>query len=237
MSLVELSDQLHLQVPDIGQCFRLMDEYAMLPNIRRHSLVVARVALQLMDGLAQNRAILPVLPDRALVIAGALLHDIAKTPCLQTGCDHAKAGAAICARLGYPELARIVAEHVVLHDHDAARRKRGMFSACEIIYYADKRVRHEEIVNLDRRLEYILERYGEGEPRMEQRIRDNFILCVQLEKALFEFLAFSPAHLAHLVLRQGEEGPDGLFAEGLAAECPGRANGEGLAGSGEYGPR
>ena len=44
------------------------------------------------------------------------------------------------------------------------RRRRGIFTAREIIYYADKRVRHEEIVSLDDRLEYILEHYGLGDP-------------------------------------------------------------------------
>ena len=189
-------------IPDVTHCFRLMDEYAMLPNIRRHSIMVARVALQLMEGLAQNEIAAPCIPDRTLITAGALLHDIAKTPCLQSGGDHARAGAEICDRLGYPEIARIVEEHVVLRDHDLTRCRQGVFTASEVIYYADKRVRHEEIVSLEIRLEYILERYGAGKPEIERRIRENFACCVQLEDSLFSFLTFSPAELAQLVLRQ-----------------------------------
>lgn len=163
----------------------------MLPNIRRHSVVVARVAVQLMEGLEENELRPASIPDRSLIVAGALLHDIAKTPCLKNGCDHAREGAEICHHLGYPEIASIVEEHVILRDHNVERRLQGEFSAKEIIYYADKRVRHEEIVSLDDRLEYILEHYGNGDPGMHELIRINFEKCVALEKYLFDFLPFS----------------------------------------------
>lgn len=217
---------MHCTLPDVAHCFRLMDEYAMLPNIRGHSIMVARVALQLLEGLAHNERVAPHLPARDLVAAGALLHDIAKTPCLQSGDDHARAGAEICARLGYPEIACIVAEHVVLRDHDRARNESGQFTARELIYYADKRVRHEEIVSLEERLVYILERYGAGEPEIERRIRENFAGCVRLEYSLFSFLSFAPEQLAQLVAGHREGAlPELLPAVG--AECVGQVKGEG----------
>lgn len=221
-------------VPDISECFRLMEEYRMLPNIRRHSLVVARVAWLLVEGFRGNGGQSLVL-DQELVIAGALLHDIAKTPCLQTGCDHARAGAEICVRLGYPEIACIVEEHVLLRDHDAVRRQQGIFTAREIIYYADKRVRHEEIVSLDDRLTYILERYSAGDPEIERRIRENFASCVQLEYSLFRFLPFTPEQLAQLVVRNREGAPAGLFSAAGAMEFAGRMKGDGTADIRGYG--
>jgi putative nucleotidyltransferase with HDIG domain len=198
------------QVPDVAQCFRLMEEYAMLPNIRRHSIIVAQVALQIIDGFEENKSDFFSLPDRSLIAAGALLHDIAKTPCLKNGCDHAMEGACICLQLGYPEIASIVEEHVVLKDHNAERRRIGRFNATEIIYYADKRVRHEEIVNLEDRLEYILEHYGMGDPGMHKLIRINFDKCVDLEQHLFAFLPFLPDQLAGKIA-QAEA--DELFAD------------------------
>ncbi len=176
-----------------------MEDYAMLPNIRRHSVVVAQVALQLIEGFRENTISPPAIPDRSLVLAGALLHDIAKTPCLEDGCDHASEGARICLELGYPEIASIVGEHVILKDHDQQRRSQGIFNAREIIYYADKRVRHEEIVNLEDRLEYILEHYGNGDPVMHRLIRINFGKCVELERFLFDFLPFSSDELPERV--------------------------------------
>jgi len=196
-------------IPDVAKCFLLMEEHAMLPNIRRHSIIVARAALQIIDGLSAGRARQADFPARDLVIAGALLHDIAKTPCLKNHCDHARAGAEICMELGYPEVAPIVAEHVVLRDHNPARYQQGIFSATEIIYYADKRVRHEEIVSLEQRLEYILDHYGMQDPEMHRRIRYNFEKCVELERYLFTFVHFSPDQLADKVSAVGGTGPLG----------------------------
>ena len=55
--------------------------------------------------------------------------------------------------------------------------------AKEIVYYADKRVKHDEIVDLDMRLEYILDRYGLGDPRRHRAIENNFrqskLMCDQ----------------------------------------------------------
>lgn len=208
--------------PDADHCFRLMAAYDMLPNIRAHSLMVARVAMQLCAGLAQHGQAAAGLPDRTLVLAGALLHDIAKTPCLRSGCDHARAGAEICEELGFPEIAAIVAEHVVLRRHDIERCRQGSFTAGELIYYADKRVLHEEIVSLQQRLAYIIERYGAGDPVLGERIRDNFAICLALEQALFNFLPFAPEELVLHVQGQSEG-----TAPGLDSFLPAAALGDG----------
>jgi uncharacterized protein len=63
-----------MSIPDATLCFRLMDEYGMLPNIRRHSVTVARAALEILDGFVENQAMQMEIPDRELIIAGALLH-------------------------------------------------------------------------------------------------------------------------------------------------------------------
>ncbi len=171
-----------------------MEHYAMFDNIRHHSLVVARLAEQLLAGLCAatpNRA----QADRHLVIAGALLHDIAKTPCLNSNCDHAKVGADICRQHGFPEIATIVAEHVLLHQFEPDRYQAGYFSAREIVYYADKRVRHHVVVTLEARLEYILDHYAKDNPVRQQLIRENFQKCITLEHLLFQWLPFSPEDL------------------------------------------
>lgn len=187
-----------LSIPDTATCVILMDEYKMLNNIRHHSLVVARIAdtliIELLDDPSESSA-----PERALVLAGALLHDIAKTPCLDGSCDHASAGGDICRRHGYPEVASIVEEHVILKNHDPKRYKNGQFTAREIVYYADKRVRHDQIVSLDERLDYIIEHYGNKDPKLHQLIRDNFLRCRELERALFSFLPFSAESLEHRI--------------------------------------
>ena len=185
-------------IPDTSTCIRLMEEYGMLDNIRRHSLVVARVADILVTGLSSDRPGVPA-PDRSLVLAGSLLHDIAKTPCLDGRCDHARTGAEICRNHGFFEVACIVAEHVILADFDTGRYRKGMFTAREIVYYADKRVRHDQVVSLEERLDYILEHYGNDDPYRHRLIRKNFQRCVELEQALFSFLPLHPDDIEHRV--------------------------------------
>lgn len=183
-----------------------MDDFGMWENIRRHSFMVARVADILLREL--NRTQLPALPVRDHVITGALLHDIAKTKCLQEDCRHAEVGAEICHELGYPHIAEIVLNHVILQNFEKQKYQNGEFGAIELVFYADKRVRHDEVVNLDSRLEYILDKYALSNPEYEKRILINFNLCRELESHIFsrliiepdditDLLASSPAELAH----------------------------------------
>ena len=182
-----------MNIPDIAACAALMEEHGMLANIREHSYAVARIAARLAEELGKTSS---QPPDLQLCISGALLHDIAKTPCLKSGCNHAKAGGELCRSLGFPDIADIVAAHVILSDFDPARYQQGIFLAQEIVYYADKRVLHDKIVSLPERLDYILEKYSGGDARRQQGIRDNFRKCGELEKHLFSFMKFSHEQLA-----------------------------------------
>ncbi len=186
-------------IPDLAACIRLMEKYRMLDNIRHHSLIVARIAVLLVSELAENNKLF--VPRRSLVLAGALLHDIAKTPCLSDDCEHAAYGAEICREYGYMDIATIVEEHVILRDFNPERYAHGSFTAEEIVYYADKRVRHKLIVSLSRRLEYILENYGRNDAERYALIHENFQKCQQLEKSLFSFLPFPAEKLEEMIVR------------------------------------
>ena len=178
--------------PTVRECFQLMDEYAMLDNIRAHSVLVGRVAERLACDLAGSGAAVRV----EVAVAGALLHDIAKTQCLHSGNDHAAEGAAICRQHGFDELVAIVGEHVVLAGGVEAAEA---CSEKEIVYYADKRVKHDLIVDLDERLQYILEHYGKNDPELRDAIRKNFAHCHQVEAKLFARLDYQPNDLSLLV--------------------------------------
>lgn len=183
-------------IPSKAQCLALMDQYGMFDNIRAHSLAVARVAEALLTGLTETNGKRINLPERGLVIAGALLHDIAKTICLQQDCLHAQKGRDICLEHGFPAVAEIVCEHVLLKEFSIERYAQGTFYAKEIVYYADKRVRHDAVVSLEERLSYILERYGNNDEERVGRIRDNFHRCRILEEYLFSRINFAPDELA-----------------------------------------
>ncbi|MCK5340950.1 MAG: HD domain-containing protein [Desulfobulbaceae bacterium] len=168
-----------------------MSVHGMLENIRAHSIVVARIA-ELIAGGVKNAGH-PI--SLELTLAAALLHDIGKTPCLNTLEDHARKGSDICRSHQLDTIADIVAEHVVL--------KNGVpLPVCtekEIVYYADKRVNHDAIVDLDDRLDYIIERYAGENAELKHAIRKNFKHCHLIESILFADLDFRPGDIVRLV--------------------------------------
>lgn len=178
-------------IPTEKECHDLMDKYGMLDNIREHSMVVAEMVRTISHGLVSSGVQLSV--DKA--VAGALLHDIAKTLCLRTGGDHASLGKEICLRHHLDEIADIVAEHIWLESYSLD----GVYSEKEIVYYSDKRVLHTSVVSLDERMHDIIDRYGRNDSRLSHLVRMNFTICKGIERKLFTKLDFGPEQLADLV--------------------------------------
>jgi putative nucleotidyltransferase with HDIG domain len=172
-----------------------MDRYEMLDHIRAHSVMVARVARVIARSLKRDGMAVSV----SRVTVGALLHDIGKTASLKTGGDHAEMGRLICIENQFSDVADIVGEHVKIRQY----RPEADLSEKEIVYYSDKRVNHDQIVSLDDRLAYILERYGGNHELIHQRIRDNFELCRRVEARLFGLLDFAPESLPRLAEKEG----------------------------------
>jgi putative nucleotidyltransferase with HDIG domain len=168
-----------------------MEQYEMLDNIRRHSIVVERIASFITHGLIETGKPLSL----EMVTAGALMHDIAKTICLSEGGDHAARGEEICRKNQLEEIADLVGEHVNLKRFDPE----GAILEKEIVYYADKRVTHDRIVTLKERLEDLFQRYGKGNRNLEKRIAANFRLCQDVEQKLFARLPFRPGDISGLV--------------------------------------
>ena len=188
-------DSAPVAIPGVSHCLDLMAQYHMLPNIKDHSMVVARVAELVTKGLVAAGHDLSI----EKVIAGALLHDIGKTACLDNDDDHAAKGAEICLAHNLEPIADIVAEHVILKNY----APENAFAEKEIVYYADKRVNHDQVVSLEERLAYILERYGMDNKFRCRAIRKNYARCQDLEKRMFSFLAFDPPDISDLVQMQG----------------------------------
>jgi uncharacterized protein len=192
-------------IPSEELCRRIISEMGMLENIVAHSLQVCRVSLLLTDRLG-----LPGL-KRELIRAAALLHDITKTRSFHTDEDHAETGARLLVDLGYPEVARIVGQHVRL---DRYTLTSSTPTDAEIVNYSDKRVLHDKIVPLSDRMGYILEKYG----RSPERKRNILLLLEKtekLERRLFAGLPFSPGDLIGL-LSAGSPSRD---CQGLSSHC------------------
>ena len=178
-------------IPSVNECLDLMEQYHMLPNIKDHSIVVTGVAKIIATGLTKVGHELSM--DR--IIAGALLHDIGKTACLDNEDDHAAKGVEICLAHNLEPIADIVGEHVILKNYSTG----NIFTETEIVYYADKRVNHDEVVSLEERLAYILERYGMNNVVRYEAIKRNYALCQDLEKRMFSSLSFEPIDISRLL--------------------------------------
>lgn len=187
-------DSSSLTIPSVNACLQLMEQYDMLPNIREHSIMVARVAEIITSELISAGHDLSL----ETVVAGALLHDIGKTACLDNDDDHAAKGVEICLSHNLESVADIVAEHVVLKNYRPGKE----FSEKEIVYYSDKRVNHNQVVSLEKRLAYILERYGQNNEIRCQAIKKNYALCQNLEQRIFSVLPFEPIDISDLLYKQ-----------------------------------
>ena len=174
-------------IPTREICLSLMEQHGMLPHIKVHSLQVARIAVCLGKNLVVH---FPEL-NMDLVEAGALLHDIAKTECLKTRGNHAQVGEEMVRAMGFDPVAPIVAQHVRLEDKYFHN---GCMDEVVLVHYADKRVRHEEVVDLEERFTYLVETYGRSQEAVK-RIRTLYQDTLKLEKMIFRLLPFPPSAL------------------------------------------
>lgn len=178
-------------IPDQATCLSLMARYEMPPHVMRHSQTVTTLALYLVRRM--NQAGLGLDPD--LVRAAGLLHDITKRHSFNQPLDHALTGAKLLRKLGYPEVAEVVRQHVRL----SASRPPDLLAEPEIVNYADKRVVNDRVVSLSDRIAYIRDRYA---PTAEagKWLERGMSRFYGLEKRIFSRLPEGPDHLLGLKL-------------------------------------
>ena len=183
-----------IKIPTKVQCYQMISQMKMMDHIVVHSLQVCRVATFLTEHLNEQHCRL----NFDLIQSAALLHDITKTRSFKTREDHALTGGEYLAERGYPEVGDLVRQHVVLDTYSVAATIREV----EVLNYADKRVLHDEIVVLDKRLNYILERYAET-PAHRERINVLWQKTREMENKLFQDLSFAPDDLTRLIYHNG----------------------------------
>ncbi|MCU0586601.1 MAG: HD domain-containing protein [Syntrophobacteraceae bacterium] len=198
------------------ECESLLERVQMPRHIQLHSMLVAEVAVFLGTLLNNRQTDL----DLQLLEAGGLLHDIAKPRSIATGERHEELGAVMLRDWGYPMVAHIVREHVTM-DHG---RIMGPVNESILVNYADKRVRHTEIVSIEARFLDLIDRYARSREQavfLEERMG----LYFRLEERIFERLPISPTGeelmAIQVSIEAGEEGGGngecGKTADGGAA--------------------
>ena len=171
-----------IKIPSAEDCYKLMEEYEMFPNIIEHSTQVMNVSIAIINNLIKTVEI-----NRDLVIASALLHDIAKTRSIKTGeTRHDLLGGEMLRKLGMDDIAFIVESHVIIKNFSPE----GPLEEREIVHYADKRVLHSSIVTIDERMDDIIVRYGKY-IEDKTRIIKNRAFAFELENKIQNHLATS----------------------------------------------
>lgn len=172
------------KVPTVGECFRLWQKYQMMPHIKAHCLMVARVALTLARRFV--KAGYPLRED--LVLASALLHDIAKSYTICFGGDHAILGCGwVMQEIKNPLIAQAVLAHVIwFFDEGEQAIEKNPCTLANLISYSDKRVQHDKLVTLAGRFEDLIKRYGSTEEK-RRLININYAQSQKIENAFQAF--------------------------------------------------
>lgn len=131
-------------IPTYEQSLQIMREFQNSKNIWEHSQMVARVSCALVKLLNQKSANL----NGNLVLAGALLHDLARGQP-----EHAKAGARLLIRKGFPQVADVIAVHM-----DIEVEEQAFLTEAEVVYLADKLVIGNRLISISERLGITLEK-------------------------------------------------------------------------------
>ena len=176
-----------MNIPSQKKCFELIEQMNMMSHIIDHSITVANVAYYLSKKLKKK---FPEI-DINLATSAALLHDITKTRSFKTKESHSATGAELLTGLGYPETGDIVRQHIILDSYTM----NSSVSEEEIVNYSDKRVLHDQVVLLEKRLEYIFTKYG-TQKGFKDRIKIMWAKTVDLEKKLFTHLDMKPEELS-----------------------------------------
>lgn len=129
--------------PDRTECMRYLNEYATPPHVVRHCKAVTDAAMKIAGELNKHGYDL----NLDLIQAAGLMHDI-----LRVEDDHDLLGAELIEDMGYEDEADIIRDHMKYSEFNSV----DALTEKDIVCMADRIVKEDEYVGVDRRLEYIL---------------------------------------------------------------------------------
>ena len=131
------------------KCLDILNKNKTPSNVILHCETVCRVAEEIADKLIAKG----INVNKNLVTAAALLHDIEREKE-----NHIEEGAKLIKSLGFPEVANIIKKHSLYKVEDPIRQPQTYEE--KIVFYADKRVKGNEIVSLEERFTDLKKRYN-----------------------------------------------------------------------------
>ena len=147
--------------PTREECLQMLNDYGTPPHVIRHCYAVTNVALAVAKALNAKGLNL----NLDLIMASGMLHDIARVEP-----NHQEAGANYIESLGMPEVADVVKVHMT---HQDFRRAEDSVEA-DLICVGDRTVVEDTFVGVEKRLDYILNKYSDLPPEVAVRIRSHW---------------------------------------------------------------
>ena len=156
-------------IPTRQECEVLLNTtFAMEKGLYNHSHIVARLASLMAKAL--NKAGCCV--DLDLILAAALLHDIAKGTS-----QHPRAGGQILREIGYPRVADIAAAHV-----DITIRDGEEIDESQLVYLSDKMTQGDQYVaDFKQRFEAKLEQFSHA-PDIQRNINNRLENALEIQR-------------------------------------------------------
>jgi len=186
-----------MRIPDEDSCIALLERYETPEHIVLHSKKVWEVGRLLgLELLNKNLTV-----DMDLIRASCLLHDVGKYLCILDGSKyHDVRGEEILDQEGFPAVARIVVQHVILRTNmdDPVGEE-------HVLFYSDKRVVHDAVVSLEERFDYLEKTYGKSLEALKSLrwMKEN---TLSVEKKIFMHLDFEPDDLVDLLRERASDG-------------------------------
>jgi len=204
------------EVVHMARLDEFYEEWLTPQHVRAHCAQVAKVAMQVAEAFIEQGEII----DLNLLYTGALLHDATRVCDFKTldkksfqepvtdkkwkrwedlrkthqGFHHADIAKKFFIEIGYPKTAEVIFTHKSTIIVTEPERLNTLEK--KIIYYADKRVKHDEVVSLKERFRDGKERYGKYNDDMETRLFEEVKKAtLLLEKELFAGLSIKPADI------------------------------------------
>lgn len=176
--LVRRHDRRHCPTADEGEA--ILARLGVPGHVANHGRAVAGVARRIAArlNLAGHKL------DVDLVVAAALLHDLAKgRP------DHPRRAARLLAAMGYPGVAAAVAVH-----HDFARAAADNLDEAALLYLADKLVRGDTPVSLEQRIASAREQFA-ADPAALAAATDRLALAQRIAAKVEVALGAKPGEI------------------------------------------
>ncbi|MBP2663305.1 MAG: mobA 1 [Firmicutes bacterium] len=134
------------QIPTYDECLALLRKHQVGDKVARHGQTVAKVGRQLAELLNGSGLQLNI----ELVVAGGMLHDIAKGKP-----NHPKRGERLIKSKGFSALAGIIASHM-----DLELTPEQVMDEVAVVFLADKLVQGDRLVSLSERFSLPLEKFS-----------------------------------------------------------------------------